>query len=98
MGEPSVPKTVEKPRKPVIDRCRPIAQQCRELLLEEVGDKLMREIFNRSKEMKKQCVLLLHDLVHHGEVGISDIQSTLFISNWLILNNRLSRSENLVPV
>ena len=74
-----MPKTVEKSHKPVIDRCRPIAQQCRELLLEEVGDKLMRDIFNRSKEMKKQCVLLLHDLVHHGEVGISDIFHSLNI-------------------
>ena len=28
----------------------------------------------------------------------SIVQSTLVISNWLISNNRLSRSENLVPV
>ena len=60
---------VEKTRKPLIDRCRPIAQQCRELLLEEVGDNVVREIFSKSKPMKKQCVLLLHDMVQYGEVS-----------------------------
>ena len=69
MDEPSTAKREERLRKPLIDRCRPIAQQCRELLLEEVGDILVRGIFNRSKDMKKQCVLLLHDLVQHGEVN-----------------------------
>ena len=69
MDEPSAEKREERLRKPLIDRCRPIAQQCRELLLEEVGDILVRGIFNRSKVMKKQCVLLLHDLVQHGEVN-----------------------------
>ena len=65
---------VEKPHKPLIDRCRPIAQQCRELLLEGLGDKVVREIFNKSKPLKKQCVLLLHDLVQHGEVSSEKLQ------------------------
>ena len=66
---PTNQPVIEKSHKPLIDRCRPIAQQCRELLMEEVGDRVVREIFNRSKPLKKQCVLLLHDLVQHGEVS-----------------------------
>ena len=38
------------------------------------------------------------DDIDCGIVNICDIQSTLVISNSLILNNRISRSKNMVPV
>lgn len=60
----------ESPRlmNPVIDRCRPIAQQCREALIDGIGEKLVLGIFSRYHVVKKQCVLILHDFVHYGEV------------------------------
>ena len=42
-----------------------------------------------------QLVCLVYDVIKSKSI---DIQSTLVISNSLISNNRLSRSENLVPV
>jgi len=52
----------------VIDRCEPVAQQCRHALLQGVGEKLIMGIFTKSKTVKKQFVLVLHDFVHFGEV------------------------------
>ncbi|XP_053397755.1 uncharacterized protein LOC128556479 [Mercenaria mercenaria] len=53
--------------KPVIDRCRPIAQQCREALTEGLGERLVTGIFTKSRQLKKHSVLLLYDFVHFGE-------------------------------
>ena len=52
----------------MIDRCEPVAQQCRHALLQGVGEKLIMGIFTKSKTVKKQFVLVLHDFVHFGEV------------------------------
>ncbi|KAH3725429.1 hypothetical protein DPMN_051262, partial [Dreissena polymorpha] len=66
----SPPVVEAKPKtrsKPVIDRCRPIAQQCREALIGELEERLIMGIFTRTLKVKKQSVLLLHDFVQYGE-------------------------------
>lgn len=70
-GEPyKKPSEKKEYVKPVIDRCRPIAQQCREALIEGMGEKIIQGIFTKSHRLKKHSVLLLHDFVHFGEVSI----------------------------
>lgn len=69
-GEPHKEQPEKKEHvKPVIDRCRPIAQQCREALIEGAGEKLIQGIFTKSHKLKKHSVLLLHDFVQFGEVS-----------------------------
>jgi hypothetical protein len=67
-----VQDSVKKYMKPVIDRCRPIAQQCREALIEGIGEKIITGIFTKAHRLKKHSVLLLHDYVQFGEVNNLD--------------------------
>lgn len=53
--------------RPMIDRCLPIAQQCRDALLLGLHNQLVNGIFVKSQVVKKHCLLILHDIVQSGE-------------------------------
>lgn len=56
--------------KPVLDPVKPIALQCRDLLLQEGGSRILTPLFASSLEVKKLCALLLGDLVRFGNVSV----------------------------
>lgn len=68
-GTRSVDPIPEIP-KPVLDPLKPVASQCRELLLQEGGSRILAPLFSSSIEIRKLSALLLGDLVHYGNVSI----------------------------
>ena len=69
-GTRSVDPIPEIP-KPVLDPLKPVASQCRELLLQEGGSRILAPLFSSSIEVRKLSALLLGDLVHYGNVSIN---------------------------
>lgn len=63
-------ETIPEVPRPVLDPIRPVAGQCRDLLIQEGGSRLLAPLFAFSPEVKKLCSLLLGDLVHFGNVSL----------------------------
>ncbi|XP_046359263.2 uncharacterized protein LOC124137130 [Haliotis rufescens] len=53
---------------PTIDLTQPIAQQCRKVTVDNCGSQLLQGLFSKSRDVRKSCLLLIHDLVSHGNV------------------------------
>lgn len=66
-GEPT---QIEMLKKPKVDVTRPIADQCRLSLLNSVGSDLLTGLFSQSRAVKRHTLLLLEDLVSHGDVSV----------------------------
>ncbi|XP_052808503.1 uncharacterized protein LOC128237211 isoform X2 [Mya arenaria] len=94
---PTDPAPSRRPR-PMIDRCRPIAQQCREALTEGLGEKLVSGVFTKTPRVKKLFVLLLHDFVQYGEVGSHMTLSSLGCMPRLLDFLRTHESNELLEI
>ncbi|XP_064617905.1 uncharacterized protein LOC135482020 isoform X2 [Liolophura sinensis] len=66
-GDPTQTEICNKPK---VDVTRPIAHQCRLCLLDSVGSDLLTGLFSQSRAVKRHTLLLLEDLVHHGDVSL----------------------------
>ncbi|KAL3882501.1 hypothetical protein ACJMK2_028838 [Sinanodonta woodiana] len=86
-----------KPR-PMFDRRRTIADQCRDEVLVEAGGALLQGLFVKAKELRKQSALLLHDLVHHGETDVHMKLSELGCMPKLVDYLRVNEEDELMEI
>ncbi len=56
------------PWRPCIDLCQPIAVQCRLRLIEVCGQNIMKQMFSKEPQVKKDALILLEEIIRHSEV------------------------------
>ncbi|KAL5009939.1 hypothetical protein ScPMuIL_012244 [Solemya velum] len=89
-------RSLEEDVRPVIDSSQPVAWQCRHCLIRKGGNNLLTTLFTSNRDVRKQCVTLLHDLVHYGEVHIHmELCGRGFISKLLDFLRVNDEDENL---
>ncbi|XP_065937004.1 uncharacterized protein [Magallana gigas] len=91
-------ETIPEVPKPVLDPIRPVAGQCRDLLIQEGGSRLLAPLFASSPEVKKLCSLLLGDLVHFGNVDVHMKLSQLGCMQKLLDFLRTNTSNELLEI